>query len=347
MKAIRSWRRVLLWVGAAFVLFIAVLAGAAWYLSKRVEPFIRESTIAYLRGRFDGDVEMKSLRVSMPIKDPIGVLLKKGDGAHVRVKAGNILLRHKGRHDIPPLLTIKQLQFQMDLSTIWNTPVRVQHIKIDGFELTIPPAGQRPSLGSTTPAEKSAEETSKTSVIIDHVELDGMKLVVLPRDPEKEPLEFEMLKLRLESAGPGVPMRYETVMNNAKPPGLIKCSGSFGPYMATDPGESPITGDYAFTGADLGVFKPIAGTLASNGKFKGKLNEIIVDGQANVPDFRLKMAGNPLPLRTKFHAVVDGTNGNTLLQPVEATLGRSRMICRGGIARHKDESKKTVSFTSR
>ena len=340
----RSVRRIMVWSGVVFLCLLAVLAGTAWYFAERLEPFVRQRTVEYLSSRFDGEVELGSLDATMPIRDPLRVLLRRGKGAHVRVKAGNILLHHKKRTDIPPLLAIKELEFQMDLSTFWNKPVRVQEVKLTGFELTIPPKGQRPELALSRESEQAAEKASAASVIIDHIDLDGMKLIILPRDPAKEPLDFEMKTLRIQSAGPGVPMQYETVMRNARPPGFIQCKGSFGPFMAAEPGESPVTGEYVFTNADLGVFKSIAGKLSPTGSFKGKLNEIVVDGQTTTPDFRLKSADNPVPLTTKFHAIVDGTNGNTLLQPVEATLGRSRLVCRGGVVRNKDEEKKTIDF---
>ena len=82
---------------------------------------------------------------------------------------------------------------------------------------------------------------------------------------------------------------------------------------------------YTFDHADLGVFDGIAGILHSDGKFEGELDSIAVQGQATVPDFRLKMAGNRVPLSTHFDVLVDGTNGNTVLRPVSGTLGKNKL----------------------
>jgi len=38
-----------------------------------------------------------------------------------------------------------------------------------------------------------------------------------------------------------------------------------------------------------------------------------------------------VPLQTKFHAIVDGTSGDTYLQPVEARLGNSEFSCSGAV----------------
>src|SRR5262249_6313695 len=101
---------------------------------------------------------------------------------------------------------------------------------------------------------------------------------------------------------------------------------------------------YTFGQANLGVFKGIAGTLASQGRFEGILQQVTVDGTTHTPDFRLTMSGNRVPLKTKFHAIVDATNGNTFLQPVEAEIRRTTFECRGGVSRNRDEIGKTVEL---
>jgi hypothetical protein len=40
-----------------------------------------------------------------------------------------------------------------------------------------------------------------------------------------------------------------------------------------------------------------------------------------------------MPLHTQFHAIVDGTNGDTWLQPVDATLGQSHFTAQGQVVR--------------
>ena len=358
-KARRMLCRKLLWAAIAVAAVLALLTGSARYLAGRFKPFLRDQTVNYLENRFDGDVELASFDVSMPIRDPLRMLLEKGKGARPRVRIDGVSIRDKSRPNLPPLLMMDQLEFQLELSTLWEKPVRVDYVKLARLELTIPPKGDRPRLAALSKAAPSGsppkgpkevieapdqKPPSRPMVLIDHVDMDGMRLVILPRNPEKEPLEFEMKTLRLESAGVEVPMRYRTVMTNARPPGLIQCSGTFGPFVTAEPGESPLTGDYSFKDANLGVFKPIDGILVSTGHFEGRLNRILVDGQADVPEFRLKSAGNAVPLKTRFHAVVDGTDGDTYLEPVTAVLGRSDLECRGGIARNKDESKKTIDL---
>ena len=68
------------------------------------------------------------------------------------------------------------------------------------------------------------------------------------------------------------------------------------------------------------MFKGIRGTLQSSGKFSGVLEHIDVAGEADVKDFALTSAGHAVPLKTAFHSIIDGTNGNTWLRPVDGTF---------------------------
>ena len=46
---------------------------------------------------------------------------------------------------------------------------------------------------------------------------------------------------------------------------------------------------------------------------RGRLDRIEVHGTANVADFSLDTANHPVPLETRFSAIVDGTSGDTYL----------------------------------
>jgi hypothetical protein len=127
-------------------------------------------------------------------------------------------------------------------------------------------------------------------------------------------------------------------------PGEILSKGKFGPWAADEPGDTPLAGHYDFDNADLGVFSGIAGILDSMGEFDGTLSSIKVQGEATVPDFRLKQAGNRVPLTTKFEVLVDGTNGNTILRPVHGTLGTTQFATSGGIIKHEADAARAISL---
>ena len=91
-------------------------------------------------------------------------------------------------------------------------------------------------------------------------------------------------------------------------------------------------------------FAGIAGTLQSKGRFEGELDTITARGEAYVPDFRLKRSGNPVPLRTKFEVLVDGTNGNTILKPVVATLGSTHFTTSGAVFKHEGDTHRSIKL---
>ena len=133
-------------------------------------------------------------------------------------------------------------------------------------------------------------------------------------------------------------------LTNPKPRGRIQSSGTFGPWVTDDPSATPLAGHYTFADADLSVFKSIAGILQSTGSFEGVLSSLQARGEARVPDFRLTMANNPVPLITKFEVQVDGTNGNTVLQPVNATLGSTRFRTSGAVIKHEGEKRRHIDL---
>jgi hypothetical protein len=161
--------------------------------------------------------------------------------------------------------------------------------------------------------------------------INNTDLVIVPKKAGKAPLDFDIHDLVLKSVGPDKPMDFHGNLTNAKPQGEIATRGTFGPWDADEPGNSGVTGTYKFTDADLGPFPGIAGTLSSTGDYKGQLNNIEVAGKTDTPNFSLDPVGHAVPLHTDFSATVDGTDGDTYLHPVKATLGKSVIVCEGSV----------------
>jgi AsmA-like protein len=84
------------------------------------------------------------------------------------------------------------------------------------------------------------------------------------------------------------------------------------------------------------VIRGLDGTLSSAGTYRGVLERIEVDGTAEIPDFSLDLAGQAVPLNTRFKAIVDGTNGDTILDHVDATLNKSKIVAKGSVVRTQE-----------
>jgi hypothetical protein len=183
--------------------------------------------------------------------------------------------------------------------------------------------------------------------VVEAVHADNAVLTILPKKIASDPLVFDLYQLTLHSVGFDHPIEYDTKLKNAKPPGLIEAKGGFGPWKKMNPADTPLSGQYKFQNADLSVFKGIYGRLSSVGQFKGVLQKIIVNGTTATPDFKVRLGNQPVELKTEFHAVVDGTNGDTLLQPVTARFGKTTVICNGAVAKMGGKKGKTVALDVR
>jgi hypothetical protein len=115
------------------------------------------------------------------------------------------------------------------------------------------------------------------------------------------------------------------------PRGEIETTGRFGPWQPDVPSLTPVAGNYTFTHADLDPLPGISGTLDSTGKFEGLLERIVADGETTTPDFALDTTDHPVALNTQFHAIIDGTSGDTALEPVKAHFLSSSLVARGGV----------------
>ena len=333
------------WLYAAAGLTIATVAGlaiAASVLSRRFEPFIREQAIAYLSERFQCDVELANLRIKMPKMSPVNILLRKGKGAYAVVEAEGVAMRYRDvPADAPPLFRMRRLNLKVDLGTLFDAEKTVDEVVLEGMEINVPPKGERRALTARTNGQ---DKSAAANIQIRKVILNDAKLTILPKDKTKTPLEFDLQSVTLESE-PGQPgMKYVASLTNPKPEGHIESTGRFGPWVAEDPSETPLSGNYEFTDADLSVFKSIAGKLNSTGTFEGVLSHLKAKGEATVPDFRLTMANNPVRLTTRFEVLVDGTNGNTILQPVHATLGSTRFTTSGAVIKHEGDRRRHIDL---
>ncbi|HZL56987.1 MAG TPA: hypothetical protein VFC21_07895 [Bryobacteraceae bacterium] len=290
----------------------------------RFQPVARDYVISALRQRYKSDVELGDLRISL--------------FPRVHATGANLILHFAGRKDLPPLVVVRKFTLDANFAGFFRSPRRISHLKLEGVEIHIPPRSERKASGS---AGRSGGP-EKIPFVLDEVVADGTILETLPSDPAKEPLLFNIRELTLHTVGIGEPMTFHAKLDNPKPPGFIHSDGKFGPWNAEDPSATAVSGQYTFRNADLAVFHGISGTLSSDGRYNGELARIEVQGSTDTPDFALSTADRPMPLHTDFQATVDGTNGNTLLHPVKARLGKSEFEVSGSIDRGALEKHKTI-----
>ncbi len=311
-RSARGW-----WLLLAGIVLLAI-AGVL-LVRWRLSPVLRERAIAMLSDRFESQVEIHDFHASL---FPLGI------------NGGGLVLRHHGRTDVPPLITIGKFHADASLSSLFRW--HLHRVKVEGLQIQIPP---RPPT-----QEESERKRKEIKVSVDEFISDDAELVIIPKNPEKDPHIFDIHHLVMHNLGLGRAAAFKTELTNAVPPGEIQTEGHFGPWNRDDPASTPVDAGYVFSKADLGVFKGISGILSSTGKFAGPLNELAVKGETDTPDFTVDVGGHPVHLKTQFEATVDGSNGDTLLHPVIAEFLRSKLICKGGIVKAKSGHGKEISL---
>jgi AsmA-like C-terminal region len=312
------WR----WIGAlAVVLTVAITVAAI--MVARAKPILRGYVIETLSAKFKSRVELDSFHVSL-----IKGLQVSGNG-----------LRLFGEQDpnnhepgFQPLISVTDFWFHMGILDLFHSPIHIDTVHVKGLQLNLPPREQREEM------QKMNSETGKVKIkiVVDKFVCDDTQLIINTLRPGKLPLEFDIESLQMTSIGPDGPMHFDAKLTNPKPVGDILSSGSFGPWQPDNPRDTPVSGTYSFKNADLGTIKGIGGTLSSTGNYAGVLEKIVVDGATETPDFRIAVSGRPVPLHTDFHAIVDGTTGDTYLQPVKGRILDTWLTANGSVVRTKE-----------
>jgi hypothetical protein len=327
---------------------LMVVAAVLSIVARRFEPFIRERIVAGLQQRFHTHVELADFHVSVHHG-------QQGEWGMWATGSGlRIWPPHREGSDHPlavgskPLIDLGEFSFHVPLRYETMQRLHIGEVRLKNLAIEVPPRSQRdkqasesamdlqagPTNGPGQPPEQvqtSEQPGTLESLSVDRVICEEADLTLETDKPDRAPLDFKISHLTLMHFAAGKAMDFEAELTNPKPKGAIETSGSFGPWILADPGESAVNGKYRFEHADLSVFNGIAGILSSNGTYAGTLRQMAVDGESDVPDFRLTSFGNAAPLHARFHARVDGTDGDTWLEPVDATLGSSHFTTRGKV----------------
>jgi len=306
------------WLLIVALLVIAVFGVIAGTIVARAEPILRARVVETLSTRFKSRVELDAFHVSL------------AQGLRVSGKG----LRIFGKTDpnihqpgVQPLIGVGEFRFYIGIRDLFRSPIHVGTVYLNGLQINLPPKEQRSQMSAMKP------KGGRITIDIDELISDTAQLIINTQKPGKLPLDFDIEHLKMTRVGPNQPMHFEAELINPKPVGNIHSVGHFGPWQADSPRDTPVGGEYSFRHADLSTIKGIGGMLSSTGTYSGTLDHIAVVGTTDTPDFRIKTGRRPVPLHTDFHAIVDGTSGDTYLQPVRAKLLETRFVAMGSIVR--------------
>lgn len=305
--------RWLLWIGIALATFLiaGALFLAAWW------PFTEATVIQQLEQVTASTVEFGSFRRTY--------------FPHVGCIAEKVTFRRVADPANPTVMTVERVTIQASPAGLLTKHLSL--IRMEGAHAVFAPLGTGPNWRPTS-----------SKVVVDELDANEALLQFMRHDPRAPRVTFVIHKFLGHQLATPDPMQFELQIKTPTPPGEVHVTGSFGPWNMNQVTETPVSGEYSFRRADLGVFDGIEGILASDGQFHGPLDSIQIDGTTATPDFNVKSAGRKVNLNSAFHAQVDATNGDVTLDRVRAQILQTVVFSRGSIAQHRTEDGKTAAI---
>ncbi len=297
------------------IAFIALGVVGITISLKRIDPRLHDWVTGLLGESLESEIELGDVRLNwFPL----------------RLHAKDLVVRHHGRRDIPPLLIVSSFTVDLKPTDIWSSTV--ERVWVDGLEINIPPkdpnTNKRP-FPKTSGGNPSDEEEDSDPLVIRNMIATNTRLAIVPREAGKNAKVWDIFELEMKNLRSDEAATFTAGLLNPIPYGKIETTGTFGPWHSDDPGDSPLNGEYTFA-ADLGTINGLAGQLNASGAMNGTLDQISTRGETHTPDFRLtELDGASLPLNTSYEALVDGTKGDVELKRVDVQIGKSKMAATG------------------
>jgi hypothetical protein len=315
----------LLTAGVAALVFGTLAIVVVYKWSK---PHVRTWLIRVLSEQLDSNVQLDDVTVEL--------------GRTVKVIVHGVVIRHRLYPDAPPLVRAGAFSMEASALAVLHSPLRVSSVEVSKLHVFVPPH-RSDQADDTSGSDFSKKLRGPSPIVVSRLTSDDALLEIGSSKPGRDPRRFEIRKLTLTEAAFDRPTAYEATLTNPIPVGVIESRGTFGPWQPDDPTLTALNGTFTFN-ADLGSIKGLGGHLDSTGTFAGRLEKIVTKGKTHTPDFSIDIGGQALPLTTSFTATVDGTNGDTILDAVDATLGRSHLTARGGVFHRPRQKGRTVEL---
>src|SRR4029077_19374000 len=170
----RKWLKV---GGAVFLVLAASISYFAWR-ARDLDDFARKWVLRELSERFQSQVELGSVRVTLfPL---------------VRVTGEKLVIHFHDRMDVPPLVRVDKFQFHIGLLGFLRAPEHIRSASLQHMTVSIPPRA----------LNKSKDQVASTHMkkalpafVLDELVCDDVDLVILPKNPKKEPLDWVIHRL--------------------------------------------------------------------------------------------------------------------------------------------------------
>src|SRR3984885_5528005 len=125
MTLTRRRRIVISVVAVVLAVIFAAPFVALHIFAPKIHAILRERTEKVLRAHFQSEVEFSDFSVSLR------------PGVHITITG--LVLRHKGRTDIPPLIQVSKVSMYASLRNLMKPKPEISYVKLDGLEIHTPP----------------------------------------------------------------------------------------------------------------------------------------------------------------------------------------------------------------
>jgi hypothetical protein len=196
--------------GGVFLLLLITIYG----LARRIHTMVRSRTERILQTHFESKVEFSDFEIS---------LLPR-----VHVTISELVMRHKGRTDIPPLIQVREVSMYANPLSLWQIKPRISFMQLNGLQIHTPPRGP----GDEPLIQRTDEDLAKKyPVLIRELRADDTIIVVLRAQRERPPREFPIHRLGLHNLSFDRPAQFNATLTNPIPVGEIDATGEFGPWL--------------------------------------------------------------------------------------------------------------------
>jgi len=307
----KKWSRlqvILAWVAGVLVVLAVpgvILANKYWpYRYRNVKPLL-ESVLA-------SKIEVKAYhRTYFP---------RPGF-----VATGLVMHRDSGA-GLPPVGTAQDLIVQgswLDLVTLRD---RVQLVEVRGLHVVIPPVGSDANKADF-PAG-SSNDFAGPDMMVQRFHMINATLEI--QRVGGGSYVYPISDLDIRNLQKNHAITYKVAMEDAMPSGHIASSGSFGPVLPTNLGNTALNGDFVFEPVKLSDLGKLQGTLSTKGHFDGTLASICGKVTADVPDFAVS-TGRPTAISGSAQLTINGLNGDVVMNTVEVKTGATTVSVKGSV----------------
>lgn len=306
----RSYRWLLITIGAVFCIWIAVLF-YKW-------PFREKAVQTALEAQSSRVVRIGAFHFTF---FPPGYIVE-----NIRFsKAGN------PTRDV----TMRKLVIVARYRDLLLLRRRVEQIVIAGVRAPVPQSSAQPNQPPTTHVAPRFSE-------IGNIRLLDVAVSFPSSETDPDPLTVTIQSSDFNNVSGTRSGNFAADILFNEPQGAVRLSGQLGPWNWNDIGRTPLAGAFTLPHADLANLGGVEGLLHAAGKFTGSISHIVCTGTADVPEFLISKSSHSVNLSTTFRAGVNALTGDTNLETAESHFNRTVIQSQGVI---KDDARRPGKAT--